>query len=183
MRFYSRMYKRDLNASFNLSNTVSGLPNSMHLQPQYHAPAPMHGGYSAAPGGLVFHPHHQQPHQYQQQPRHNQNGGSPTSHNATVLDETLLKACARVLRSYGMMWSQDAMQARSWKAASRMIDMYTQARTADDIVRWYSAMKQYVRMAHPSFLVISLRLAQMLAILCMLLVCGVQSETDRRDRH
>jgi len=67
----------------------------------------------------------------------------PTCPEEQAMEESLLKPCARALRAFGMTWSQNAMQARSWKAVSRMIDMYTQARNANDIVRWFSAMKAY----------------------------------------
>lgn len=44
----------------------------------------------------------------------------------SYFDSSLLKACARALKASRMIWSQNAMQARSWRAVSKMIDMYTQ---------------------------------------------------------
>jgi len=113
-------------------------PHHHHHQHQHHhAMGGSHFTGQGHPGGganqgLMFHPQHQHM------------GGNPYQNmqqQPGVGDSSLDKSCARTLRAFGMRWSQDAMQARSWKAASRMIDMYTQARTSDDVVRWHEGMK------------------------------------------
>ena len=110
-------------------------PHLLHHHP-HHPMGDSHFAEQGIPGGinhggLMYHPHHELGgHQHQQ---HNMQQAG--------MGESLAKSCARSLRAFGMRWSQDAMQARSWKAASRMIDMYTHARTSDDVVRWHEDMK------------------------------------------
>lgn len=100
-----------------------------HPHLQYHMTPRFQMAPGSADGTMFHHPHVQ-------------HGSSEKP--AVYVDESLLKPCARALRAFGMAWSQDAMQARSWKAVSRMIDMYTQAHGPEDIVRWYTAMKEWV---------------------------------------
>eukprot|EP00039_Didymoeca_costata_P005341 m.80699 g.80699 ORF g.80699 m.80699 type:complete len:1855 (-) comp12775_c0_seq2:321-5885(-) len=65
----------------------------------------------------------------------------PTEGDGNQLDPNVIQSCCIALGSSRMVWSQNAMQARSWRAVSKMIDLYTRANDPEGIYRWYNAMR------------------------------------------